>query len=645
MRLTVKTFDGHDINDGANYRATGLNFGVPASATPIFVEQAGGDALYAETFTVQARNLALEVSIADYGSRNELADQLREWFLRGTTGELVVRFGDEAIDYQLRCTVQSAALEEYSSVDWLIILQSGETTWRAVDAEEESAWVPAASGETKSIDVSGQSEARLAVTITPTAAPASGYQYQRLYQLVNSDDVAFGLYPWCIELDTDALVTAGKMQADCDDLRIVIDGQEVKRWIADPNTTTTKVWFNLDLSIGYSLDLQTAVASSGDVGELVFKATSRSKYALKKMPASGIVFHGTEWFLYSGKDVTNRKLGVVARGALGTTMQAHSAADVFQYIQHVIYIVYGNSAATDPADDDEFYDSEMPVFDLGDSDNENWVYTSSSEFYDPDYPDRPGSWKPVFKTFGGESEWYQVTQDGATGDPAMGMKLACWEKAGRWQSETGYVYWYLRSPVPIDEISTTGSKYRSTSRWPSACLLQQYHNAKKRWGSMFTETTPVNEDTWTAVSHSSVDASYNPTLVRYILSGSLTAATDGAAYFEVLTCTVVFLSAYLPSGSLASESGNYPMAITLTNETTGDALTVVVPMKTNTELVLDGENFTATLDDANCHGAVTLDDNSRETWIRLNPGTNSIKVESASLGTVSVDLWWYPRRQ
>lgn len=52
-------------------------------------------------------------------------------------------------------------------------------------------------------------------------------------------------YPVCVVLDTAALVSAGKMKADCSDLVVVVDGTEANRWIADPNDANTKVWFNL----------------------------------------------------------------------------------------------------------------------------------------------------------------------------------------------------------------------------------------------------------------------------------------------------------------------------------------------------------------------------------------------------------------
>ena len=82
--------------------------------------------------------------------------------------------------------------------------------------------------------------------LIPTELPTVGWAYQKLYELPNVQAYTLGLRPWCITLDTEALVTAGKMQSDCDDLRVVVNGGIAKRWIADPNDANTKIWINLE---------------------------------------------------------------------------------------------------------------------------------------------------------------------------------------------------------------------------------------------------------------------------------------------------------------------------------------------------------------------------------------------------------------
>jgi hypothetical protein len=44
------------------------------------------------------------------------------------------------------------------------------------------------------------------------------------------------------------------------------------------------------------------------------------------------------------------------------------------------------------------------------------------------------------------------------------------------------------------------------------------------------------------------------------------------------------------------------------------------------------------------HEAITLDDESRAVFIRLAAGSNTLKVTSDNVGTLSVALSWYKRR-
>ena len=132
---------------------------------------------------------------------------------------------------------------------WTVILQTGMTAWISV-SEETSSWSPTGTGGNKNITVGGNEETVLSLNATTTTAPTAGYIYQQLYQLVNVNGIAHGNRPWCLTLNTAALVTAGKMQADGDDLRVFVDNVEVNRWLANMNTTSTNIWINLNLSAG-----------------------------------------------------------------------------------------------------------------------------------------------------------------------------------------------------------------------------------------------------------------------------------------------------------------------------------------------------------------------------------------------------------
>jgi len=648
MTITLKTFDAHNINDGSDYQATGLDFNTRPAATLVFSNQANGDPVYAGVFTGAAKNIPIQVTILDYANRESLADQIKTWLERGNSGYLVATL-DDGQDYQIYCTVQSLVPDGHYTNVYQAILQSGPSTWARVTAETDT-WNASVSALTKAITVAGSCETRLSLSLLAPGAGGSGWQYQYLYQLINAPGIDYGARPWCISLDTAALVTAGKLLASCYDLRVVVNAVEVKRWIADPNTNHTKVWFTPTIGAGLQLILAVQVPATGAVGELAFKNTSDNVKALKALPASGILAHGTEWIQYSGKDIKTMKVNVVQMGALGTTRQVHAVGSTFSSVSNVIYVLAGNASATDPAATDATYDYDKPVFDLSASDNTSWVYTASTLFYDADHPARPGSWTPSIKDNGSGvivSHLYNFSQDAASGSPAMGAVMECWQRSTTWQKDSAEIDWQLYCPGGFATAAATGSKYRSTVRWPGLAALQKSDNADN-WTTIWAETTPVSVTTWTAFTHTSTAISPARKWLQFTLAGDMAALANAAAYFEVLTATVTFTSGNLPAGSLATQAGNYPLAVKISNQGNKDEIDLTYPMLLNRAMTLDGENFEAIYDGVNIHGAMVLNDDSRDVWIRLLPGSNTLAIAPINvgddIGTLTIGLSWYPRK-
>ena len=639
MLYTIQTFNDWPINDGDSYRATLLNAGTPQVADPAFVTMVNADPVYAGSFAAAERNLAVLIEILDTSDAVDLAQDLKVILKRGTCGSLVVTYARDGQDYQLDATVVSLMPDGHYLNRYVCILQAGASAWRRVSAETVT-WAADSTHLTKTITVSGMDETRLIAALTPTTAPAAGWAYQSLYQLVNAKGIGYGRRPWCITLDTAALVTAGKLETDGSDLRVTVNGGDAKRWLADANTDHTHVWFNLDLAPGYSLTLLTPIAATGDVGEITFKKNSNNLAALRKLPNEGILVHGTEWIQYAGKSLALYKLGVVARGACATTLQAHSAGNVFQYIQNVIYILTGNATAADPSTLDTAYDDDKPLFDLSASDNTQWVYTASTLFYDPNHPERPGSWSRTLRRAGNESDTYTFQQMAESGSPALGALMACWQRRGAWQSETATIAWGIACAGGIAEISVTGSKYRNSARWPTLAGLQKW--IKSSWVRVWNETSPVNVSTWTAWTHNAQALTGNPVKVRLVQSGTIRALANAEAYFEGLTATVEFVSANLPAGTMQAEAGNSYLEIHLKSNTTEDEITLTYPMLVAKTLTVDGEDYTITYEGVNAHGALELDDPSRDAWIRLVPGENELEI-TGDVGDLSVALSWYPR--
>lgn len=646
MLITVKTFNGHNINDGSSYQSVLLNPHSSPDATPIFIQQSSADSIDAGVYTVNVQNKVLSIRIRNHANREVLIAQLKTWFKRGTRGDLVVTFRDDGVDYQLSCRVVSLVQETDQAMLFTAILQTGTTAWRAVTETVHSTWTVTGTSETEAISVGGKDETFLSVDITTVAGPSAGYLYHRLYRLPNTPGLAHGLIPWCITLNTATLVSGGKMQADCDDLRIIDlnTGQELKRWIANPNNASTKVWVVLNLLKGFSLTLGTTVASSGAVTSMQFAVTDDNKRQIGEMPKQGIIYHGNEWFSYTNTDPVNCKLTIGQRGLFGTTVEAHSAGVSFLYIQYPLQIKYGNSVVAAPSTTDANYDSTKPLFNLSSSSNTSWVWDATSKFYDPDYPNRVPAWQ--FRIWGGGplSKIYHIKQDAASGDPAIGLKVMSYQVGSVWQNVNPILSAKMFRAAKLTSISMTGESYRNTSSWPTYTDLRAgtYDYVEN---TLWAESSPGSPSSWATWTHNSVSVSPAKPYVWFELAYGFAGAANAFAAFEMLTCTMNFDSANIPTGTLLSETGGHPLALTIENLTTGDAIRLDYMMLIGKTFSLDGETQVAQYDGFNAYGAVTTNDPARSPAIRLSGGvTNSIKISAADLGQLSVVLSWYRRR-
>lgn len=645
MLTTVKTFNGNTLNS-ASYQTVLLNPHSSPAAKPVYIEQANADALASGLFTVDVQNKILAIRIKNYANRQALKQQLKQWFKRGTQGDLVVTFNDEASDYQLTCTVLQISPDPDDPMVFLATLQTSTSAWRGVAAETEATWEVTGTGGSLALDVAGHEDTFLSVTLTATAGPASGYLKQNIYRLVNPPGIELGRQAYCITLDTQALVTAGYLQADCDDLRIVdlSTGQELKRWIVGPNTTTTKVWVVLDFKLGFSLILNQTVANSGDISSLQFKVTADTKAKIAKMPKSGVIYRGTEWFAYNNTDAVNCRLSIAQRGLFGTTLSSHAANDVFYYIQYPLVFKYGNSSATSPATDDADYDDIKPLIDLTNSTNLQWIWDASHPFYDPDHPNRACAWKFSEKKLGPESKVFYVEQDAASGDAAIGFKVASYKVGAVWKSETVTLMASIEHKGTPSTVSMTGSKYRSNANWPSGNLVLKAVKGTQRT-TLWSETKPASQATVTAFTRNSVAVPAGATMLELIFSGGYPGADSAYALAEALSCTLDIPSTYVPSGAFLGETDSYPLAIVVSNGANDDAFTLSFPMLLNVPFVIDGEARSVSYDGVSAHSAMILNDESRSAFLRLKGGqSNTITIAGADVGDLDVDLSYYRRR-
>lgn len=642
MIKTVVSFNGHVIND-SSYRAALLNAASSPSARPVFIDAADDDPGYAGTFAVDVRNLAVYIQVLNYANRNSLEEQLKRWFKRGERGSLVVTFSDDGLSYQMMdCVVVSLIPEEGYPGRFTAILQAGQTSWRAVTADTDT-WNVSGTGGTKSISVGGSDKTALSLSMVVSAAPSAGYLYQNVLQIVNVPGVAIGNRTWCVTVNHAALVAGGKSLSSGYDLRLFARGKEIKRWIPNPNNASTKIFFNLNVAAGRALNLKTAVASSGSVTKLVFDLTHPdTKAHFAKLPSAGVLYHGTEWFSYGNKAAAGH-VWVGARAIYGTTMQAHSAGDVFYYIQWPVVLMYGKATATNPTTGNTNYDDEKPVLNLSSSTNTSFVWDNTGVFVDTAKPMRTAQWSKLETRQGSVSKIFSIKQNATSGDPALGAKAGSFASAGQWRQSSVSLSWTFSSATELASIAMTGDKYRTGTPWMDDAKIQSSIDGIE-WVDVRSDATPGSAASWTAWTLTTTSLAAGTKFVRLLFEGIYPGGASGYAAYEALTATVAFTGGALPTMTFLGEQANATLDMSLTNNANGQSLSLLFPLLLNKTFALDGENYLVQYNTANAHDAMTLDDPGRQVWIELEIGSNQLQIDSNGVGTMAISLSWYKRR-
>jgi hypothetical protein len=151
-----------------------------------------------------------------------------------------------------------------------IVLYAADPVWEAFTAIAPTFNVGTAGTGSGTISVACSSECYPIYQISPTQAKTGTFAYKRAITVVNNSSNALINYPVNVAgtapFATNALVAAGKMQADGDDLRIWQNNIEIPRWLNGINSGTTWVWSNLTISAGGTASLtmlygSTAVAA------------------------------------------------------------------------------------------------------------------------------------------------------------------------------------------------------------------------------------------------------------------------------------------------------------------------------------------------------------------------------------------------
>lgn len=385
--LQPKSYDGTDISQASpDYRAKFPRDG--AALTPARQQQrvvrVAGFWPRALDPQPQERQFTLLVLVPSVAS--DAALQAVKTLFSPGKGECPLVATDGTIDWEMDCSVVAVDHVAGLLTAFRVTLQASYGLWKRTTDSIGSVAISAATSATLNLPTVGNERSPAVIEITPTAVKgtASDQRYRR--QAIVGWRAARGAsrYPLALQLDTATEVTATRMQADGDDLRVLVDGVEVDRWLGTMNAALTNVWIVLDFSPTSSAKVLSAMTSGAPAtaGSLALQDGSA-------LPSSGVLVIGTEAIAWTSKSPDGNTLQSITRGVRATTAASHSAGDTGYLVEHQIDVIWGYTAATAPVVDAN--NQPMPSLLVADSDNTKWTFTQ----FATKLGTRPAEWVPT----------------------------------------------------------------------------------------------------------------------------------------------------------------------------------------------------------------------------------------------------------
>lgn len=642
MLIKPYKYNGFEINDGTFFAAW-----IPDEANTVYnlaeasvseARRMGGFPAYAD-FYLSGKKFTLMIKML--GNWSTMVSALQFIFdTRQGEKELVIFDEDGGQLWYMMCKV--IGMPRIVGQTVAVKLGASDPIWRSV-IKQSVKWEIDASGQKKEFTTLGNCEARPKITIKPISAKNNGFLYGKFIAVrtqikSNGIYVSGDLSNWAVDItngnfNTQALVNAGKMKANGDDLRVYVDGVEVDRWLDGINTTTTKVWIKLNLRhYQYDTNLVGAIGNQDNVTELV---VDDDFWGRDQTPTSGIVMIDNEIFTYTGKDLggVTKKLTGVKRAMKGSSAEAHADGAAVHLIEHDIWIYYGNATLGSPV----LSTQNKPIFDLASSTNTIWDY---NEFYDGDFPNRPGSW--VYTKNDGDI--YGGNHDSAVNP---------YEELGSKCVTTGNSYYVVEWLSPLTAYLIKEANFQNGEMYRDGVINRSVigYLYKKDYSvdidgiptNLYSISKPTNDKTWEGWSKNNTNLS---NCYRVCLNLYGDTSIGSVVKLECADVTLTLDSARTPVVNLAAggEVASYQLACVIDNETTGEEIRLNYTMTPNETLEVDCEKQTVTYlqDGSNAAAALSLDA-VRQEWLTLAAGTNTLAYYETGVDGVEINVEWEDR--
>ena len=618
--ISLYSWNNHLINDGTLYHSNIPLDAQPMAATsPRSTDANDNWPIYAGK-TLPGRTLPIQFEI--------IAGDIADWMLWFDTSDpdehqLVVRNKLDGSFWYINATVQD--FPQFQFNHGKVLFKVCDPIWKSYTPITDT-WHITASGQTRTIHIDRNYPALPKYTFTPLTSKASGFTFRRWCGILNATD--YELPNYGIELtggwDTGALIGAGSMKNNGDDLRVYVNGLEVPRWLYGINGAATKVWITLSMAARIDLTLGANIAGAGTITRIYFPSTTACDAALARLPSAGILLIGTEAFSYSGKDIANRCVVVTARNLRDTTIAAHTAGDAIHWVQYDVLIQYGYATIGAPVYDD----TRKPAFSLN-STNAQLVYTEFGDYAML----QAGSWqRATLRNIWGCGYLYDGDHKTfANPRTAMGHGVQCTATKG----DSVWLEWSLYNPCGISLISSNGDaayggSYSTVSYWlqtmtslPNAAWVIQW---------LINSITASGWHTWTKPTET---PAANTTKIRFYSEVGAPGGVANWTAWEVSSVTINIANP--PTVLFVAAAANYALDCVLENTTTGETLAIYASMKlASYSIVVDTKEKVIYLT-GNVPAMVGRTMNTvRRDWLHLIPGDNVLKFTDA--GTDTIDL-------
>ena len=639
--MKIVSWDGHaEINDGTNCTAFFVrDYGLPIlealtsprhNAAPIV-----SGVKFPQDFMLPVVQIVIENTTAVTTYRR----YLHQWFdgKNGQSRPLVVSDDNGANQRQMYALPLGLVQVEGGAglIFNALLKPDGKADphfrWRAV-TESTDTWSVTTSGSTRVINNGGEDDAYPVLSLTPTTAKSVGSAYKRWVPIKWNGEAGSAQYPVDITgggLDTAALVTAGKMQASGVDLAVEVDGSIVGRWLGGMNTATTKIWVPLSFQVMPAVELAVSL-TAGAVTSIEVDGD------ITTYPSAGIIMIGTEAIQYTGKSNNKSQFVGITRGAHGTTAAIHSSGVQVDAIQHSVYILYGGGSGvrltTSP--------SAQPIFSLTASTNSSWVFTEFGETA----ASRLGAWQYEVDPSSG---FYAFPY--STGGLVTKTLLSPWDYLGiaylELASTASTANIIFENVCGIDTVDiTAGELYADDPDELMTWDLTHYGYVDGIAETADTTAVPGTRNSLTSWTQTIDLTGLTDTATRYMFSLRLTGfpgtpVESGFKSFAAINSATVAL-ANGPTVTVNAERTNYEIDATITNTTTGDAITVAFNMQLNETLEIDtDQSVVVFLGDGSSQGqAVRRVGDPRQFWLPLSPGSNTLRYDDTGTGNVTVEI-------